>query len=49
MGTNARLSSVLTVLAALEAVLASRGVPLPRGEAIAAALGAAGADPSDDC
>jgi (S)-ureidoglycine---glyoxylate transaminase len=49
MGTNARVSSVLTVLAALEAVLASRGVPLPRGEAIAAALGAAGADPSDDC
>jgi (S)-ureidoglycine-glyoxylate aminotransferase len=37
MGTNACLPSVLTVLAALEAVLASRGYPLPRGAAVDAA------------
>jgi (S)-ureidoglycine-glyoxylate aminotransferase len=34
MGTNARLASVLHVLSALEAVLLSRGVRLPRGEAV---------------
>jgi (S)-ureidoglycine-glyoxylate aminotransferase len=39
LSTNARLPSVLSVLAALEAVLASRGVPVPRGVAVDAALG----------
>ena len=42
MGTNARLQSVLNVLAALEAVLAARGLRLPRGAAIDAALAAHG-------
>ena len=37
MGTNARLSSVLAVLSALEAVLASRHLPLDRGAAVDAA------------
>ena len=43
MGTNARLPSVLNVLAALEAVLAARGLRLPRGAAVDAALAASGA------
>jgi len=38
LGTNARLPSVLAVLAGLEAVLASRGVRLSRGAAVDAAL-----------
>jgi aspartate aminotransferase-like enzyme len=38
MGTNARLSSVLAVLAALEAVLAAHGVRFPRGAGVDAAL-----------
>jgi (S)-ureidoglycine-glyoxylate aminotransferase len=38
MGTNACLSSVLAVLAGLEAVLASRGQKLPRGTGVDAAL-----------
>lgn len=38
MGTNARLASVLNVLAALEAVLAARGLRLPRGAGVDAAL-----------
>ena len=41
MGTNARLPSVLAVLAGLEAVLASRGFALPRGAGVDAALAAA--------
>jgi hypothetical protein len=40
MGTNARLPSVLAVLAGLEAVLASRGCALPRGAGVDAALAA---------
>jgi (S)-ureidoglycine---glyoxylate transaminase len=40
MGTNARLPSVLAVLSALEAVLASRGFRTTRGAAIDAALAA---------
>ncbi len=40
MGTNARLPSVLNVLAALEAVLASRGLQLPRGAGVDAAVAA---------
>jgi len=40
MGTNARLPSVLAVLSALEAVLASRGFGLSRGAAVDAALAA---------
>jgi (S)-ureidoglycine---glyoxylate transaminase len=40
MGTNARLPSVLAVLAGLEAVLASRGFQVVRGAAIDAALAA---------
>jgi (S)-ureidoglycine-glyoxylate aminotransferase len=46
LGTNARLPSVLAVLAALEAVLASRGFRLPRGAGVDAAL-AAGASTHD--
>jgi (S)-ureidoglycine-glyoxylate aminotransferase len=38
MGTNARLPSVLNVLAALEAVLAAHGLRLPRGAGVDAAL-----------
>jgi len=38
MGTNARLASVLATLAALEAVLASRGFALSRGAGVDAAL-----------
>jgi (S)-ureidoglycine-glyoxylate aminotransferase len=38
MGTNARLPSVLNVLAAFEAVLAARGLRLPRGAGVDAAL-----------
>jgi (S)-ureidoglycine-glyoxylate aminotransferase len=38
MGTNARLPSVLNVLAALEAVLAAGGLRLPRGAGVDAAL-----------
>jgi (S)-ureidoglycine-glyoxylate aminotransferase len=37
MGSNASLPSVLHVLAALEAVLAARGVSVPRGAAVEAA------------
>jgi (S)-ureidoglycine-glyoxylate aminotransferase len=37
MGTNACLPSVLAALAAFEAALASRGVPLDRGAAVDAA------------
>jgi len=37
MGTNARLAAVLQALGALEAVLASRGLRLPRGAAVDAA------------
>jgi hypothetical protein len=37
MGTNARLSSVLRVLAALEAVLCARGWRASRGAAVDAA------------
>jgi aspartate aminotransferase-like enzyme len=37
MGTNARLPSVLAVLSALETVLASRGMQVPRGAAVDAA------------
>jgi (S)-ureidoglycine-glyoxylate aminotransferase len=37
MGTNAARPSVLAVLAGLEAVLAARGVSLPRGAAVDAA------------
>jgi len=40
MGTNARLPSVLAVLAGLEAVLASRGFRLSRGAGVDAALAA---------
>ena len=40
MGTNARLPSVLSVLAALEAVLTERGLHLPRGAGVDAALAA---------
>jgi (S)-ureidoglycine-glyoxylate aminotransferase len=43
MGANARLPNVLTVLAGLEAVLASRGFKLPRGAAVDAAVQAGGA------
>ncbi len=43
MGTNARLPSVLQVLAGLEAVLATRGLPLSRGAGVDAALAAFGA------
>jgi (S)-ureidoglycine-glyoxylate aminotransferase len=46
LGTNARLPSVLAVLAALEAALASRGFRLPRGAGVDAAL-AAGASTHD--
>jgi (S)-ureidoglycine-glyoxylate aminotransferase len=42
MGTNARLPSVLTVLAGLEAVLAARGLRVPRGAGVDAALAAFG-------
>jgi (S)-ureidoglycine---glyoxylate transaminase len=38
MGTNARLPSVLAVLGGLEAVLASRGVRVPRGAGVDAAM-----------
>src|SRR5207244_11036160 len=38
MGTNARLPSVLHVLAGLEAVLSARGLGLPRGAGVDAAL-----------
>jgi (S)-ureidoglycine-glyoxylate aminotransferase len=38
MGTNAVLPSVLNVLAALEAVLAARGLRVPRGAGVDAAL-----------
>lgn len=38
MGTNACLPSVLAVLSGLEAVLASRGIPIPRGAAVDAAI-----------
>lgn len=38
MGSNAQLPSVLAVLSALEAVLAARGLDVPRGAAVAAAL-----------
>ena len=44
MGTNARIASVLTLLGGLEAVLASRGVSLPRGAAVDAALASYAAD-----
>jgi (S)-ureidoglycine---glyoxylate transaminase len=44
MGTNARLPSVLAVLAGLEAVLASRGFRLMRGAGVDAALAAGEAD-----
>jgi (S)-ureidoglycine-glyoxylate aminotransferase len=40
MGTNARLPSVLRVLAALEAVLDASGLRLPRGAAVGAARAA---------
>jgi (S)-ureidoglycine-glyoxylate aminotransferase len=40
LGTNAQLPSVLAVLAALDAVLASRGFRLPRGAGVDAALAA---------
>ena len=40
MGTNATLASVLQVLAALEAVLSRRGLSLPRGAGVDAALAA---------
>jgi (S)-ureidoglycine-glyoxylate aminotransferase len=40
MGTNARLPSVLSVLAGLEAVLAGRGLRVPRGAAVDVALAA---------
>ncbi len=40
MGTNARLPSVLSVLAGLEAVLAGRGLHVPRGAAVDVALAA---------
>jgi (S)-ureidoglycine-glyoxylate aminotransferase len=40
MGTNARLPSVLSVLAGLEAVLAGRGLQVPRGAAVDVALAA---------
>jgi (S)-ureidoglycine-glyoxylate aminotransferase len=43
MGTNARLPSVLNALAGLEAVLAGRGLRLPRGAAVDAALATYGA------
>jgi (S)-ureidoglycine-glyoxylate aminotransferase len=39
MGTNAALPSVLALLGGLEAVLASRGVHVPRGAAVDAARG----------
>lgn len=42
MGTNARLSSILAVLAGLEAVLASRGFRMERGAAVDAARQAVG-------
>lgn len=45
MGTNASLPSVLAVLGGLEAVLAARGMRLPRGAAVDAALAAYGLDP----
>jgi (S)-ureidoglycine-glyoxylate aminotransferase len=38
MGTNACLPSVLSVLSGLEASLSSRGLPLPRGAAVDAAI-----------
>jgi (S)-ureidoglycine-glyoxylate aminotransferase len=38
MGTNACLPSVLAVLAGLEAVLATRGLKLPRGAGVDAAV-----------
>jgi (S)-ureidoglycine-glyoxylate aminotransferase len=40
LGTNAHLPSVLAVLAALDAVLTSRGFQLPRGAGVDAALSA---------
>ena len=43
MGTNARLPSVLNVLAGLEAVLAGRGLRLTRGAGVDAALATFGA------
>jgi (S)-ureidoglycine-glyoxylate aminotransferase len=43
MGTNAVLPSVLNVLAALEAVLAARGLRVPRGAAVDAARATHGA------
>jgi (S)-ureidoglycine-glyoxylate aminotransferase len=46
LGTNARLPSVLAVLAGLEAVLAARGRRPPRGTAVDAALAASGVDPA---
>jgi (S)-ureidoglycine-glyoxylate aminotransferase len=48
MGTNAALPSVLAVLAALEAVLASRGWDARPGAAVDAALAAESANAADD-
>lgn len=43
MGYAAKRQNVLTCLGALEAVLAELGAPIPKGEAVAAALGVYGA------